>query len=373
MNERKRVDLNAAQESQERKRKDTTKATKKKNTNAGIDGSDTRYDLGHDKAERASAKQESATVHDDDDMDKGFAEWVDNINWKKAILTRILPGIVAFSAVFALGMCAAPSEKVAEKPAQKVDNVEGAYSILDKTESLKDDQNTALRKQISALQEDKHISSEELSVVTTLNTDAVKTLDPFFDAVIGIDPQASEAELATHQRNLAKHMTDSASTSTLYKLLSGSSPARELNTKVRKSGTVIVTWLGVSDAERRTYRVSVPLVSEDTVSKAEYVVSLIDGRIDGVDYLGLLDDMDRPLEAAYKDQLDAPVAPSSDSDDDSHDRGRDRARDRGRDRARDRDDSSTPQARGKDDPSCADGARAEMGKNENGQEVPTLC
>lgn len=362
MTERKRVDLNAAQEPKERKKQAKPKSTnKKKNTNAGIDGSSSRYDLGHDKAEREAAKQESTTVQDDDDMDKGFAEWVDNIDWKKAILTRILPGVVAFSAVFALGMCAAPTEKTADKPAQKVDNVEGAYSILDKTETLKDDQNTALRKQISALQEDQRISSEELAVVTTLNTDAVKTLDPFFDAVIGIDPQASEAELATHQRNLSKHMTNSASTSTLYQLLSGSSPARELNTKVRKSGTVIVTWLGVSDSERRTYRVSVPLVSEDTGAKAEYVVSLVDGRIDGIDYLGLLDDTDRPLETAYKEQLDAPVGKT------------DKPRGKGKERGGGRDGDSTPQAQAGDDPSCADGARAEMGTNDNGKQVPTLC
>lgn len=308
----KKVDLNAA------KSEENAKDSSRSKTTAGTGGTREAYDLGDDKAERTAAKNQSksnsvpASGDEDQATEKqGFIERVSNMNMKKLILFRILPGIVAVVLIFSLGMCMAPQEKVEDTTPQQVDNVEGAYSILDDVESLKDDQISALRKQLSTINDnDSRVSQEELAAITTMNQDVAKNLNPFFDAVIGIDPQASESELATHQRNLADHMTDYASTSTLYNLLSGASPAREVNHKVNKSGGVIPTWVSTSGKDRRTYLVVVPVVMEEGTAKAEYLVSLNDTKIDGIDYLGLLYDS-KPLETALDEQQKAPVGNSN--------------------------------------------------------------
>lgn len=364
----KKVDLNAAKNEEESKNASRSKTT------AGTGGTREAYNLGNDKAERTAAKNQSATADENDadsnenaDEGQGFINRVANMDMKKLILFRILPGLLAVVLVFSLGMCMAPQEKTEEATPQKVDNVEGAYSILDDVESLKDDQISALRKQMSTLEDnDSSVSQEELAAISTLNQDAAETINPFFDAVIGIDPQASESELATHQRNLADYMTDYASTSTLYNLLSGASPAREVNQKVSKAGGVIPTWVATSGKNRRTYLVVVPVVMEEGTAKAEYLVSLNDKKIDGIDYLGLLYDS-KPLETALDEQQKAPAGSNSATR--PSDNGNE-----GDQRATGNDDRSNGNASTSDaNGDCSKGDGAEVVEDENGNSRVQIC
>lgn len=370
----KKVDLTAA------KQAETEKTKRSRKTSSGTGGSDEVYDVGHDRAERTAAKNDAQETSSQDGStaatpgeDKGFMERIAEMDTKKLILGRVLPGIVVLGMVFSLGMCAAPKEKEEAAPPQQVDNVEGAYSILEDVESLKDDQIKALRKQIAVLNDEgSEVTQEELAAISMLNDDTSKTLNPFFDAVIGIDPRASESELATHQRNLAQYMTDSASTSTLYNLLSGGSPGREVNAKVTKAGGAMPSWLATSGKDRRTYLVAVPVVTEDGVVKAEYVVSMLDKKIDGIDYLGLLHDETKPLEKVLEDQQKAPIpSTGASNEDESGDAGAAPAEgvSAGVDDTRKDGMPSTKDPNG----DCAAGDKAETTTDENGQVSINLC
>lgn len=361
MADSKKVDLTAAKEAE------NAKKPKRRGTDAGTGGSNEAYNVDTDKAERIAAKNEAgaevADTANTEDEERGFIERVSEMDMKRLILFRVLPLILAVTLSFVLGLSLGGGNKQPEAAPQTVDNIEGSYSVLEDVESLKDDQIKALRKQIAALNDgESKVTQEELAAVSQLNTDTANTLNPFFDAVIAIDPQASESELATHQRNLAGYMTDSASTSTLYNLLAGTSPARELGQRVAKAGGAIPTWVSTSGKNRRTYLVVVPVVTEEGVVKAQYVVSMAESKIDGIDYLGVLNDGNNPIETVLDEQQKAPVGGvSAGRSSAANDAPADNAQGDGAASAKDADGD------------CAAGDRAEATTDENGQVNVNLC
>lgn len=305
-------------DAQKKAREDASRTYKKTSHRENDDGS---YNVDGDRAEREGAKDQvrtktrarNAFVLDDDDGDDGGdpvgvieklkdASWGDILKIGGAIFTPlIILGTVGGCAVGS-AMSSAPVE---EKPAV-ARNIEGVHGILDDVESLKDKQILSKSKQIGSMKEKGKggLSKQEFDGLARLNDDIVETLDPFFEAVIGIKKDASGAELDSAQRQVSKRVTDRASTSELYDFLRGASPAKQLNERVSKAGPVMASWMGSGKNQVRTYTVIVPLVTESGTLKAEYLVTVDKNKqIDKVEYLGLLFDGTKPVESALARQL----------------------------------------------------------------------
>lgn len=305
-------------DAQKKAREDASRTYKKASHRENDDGS---YNVDGDRAEREGAKDQvrtkakarNASVLDDDDDDDGGdpvgivdklkdASWSDILKIGGAIFTPlIILGTVGGCAVGS-AMSSAPVE---EKPAV-ARNIEGVHGILDDVESLKDKQILSKSKQIGSMKEKGKggLSKQEFDGLARLNDDIVETLDPFFEAVIGIKKDASGAELDNAQRQVSKRVTDRASTSELYDFLRGASPAKQLNEQVSKAGPVMASWMGSGENQVRTYTVIVPLVTESGTLKAEYLVTVDKNKqIDKVEYLGLLFDGTKPVESALARQL----------------------------------------------------------------------
>lgn len=305
-------------DAQKKAREEASREYKKSNYRENSDGS---YNVDGDRAERegakeqvrAKAKSRNTPILNDDDDDGGDdpvgivdklkdASWGDILKIGGAIFTPlIILGTVGGCAVGS-AMSSAPVE---DKPAV-ARNIEGVHGILDDVESLKDKQILSKSKQIGSMKEKGKggLSKQEFGGLARLNDDVVETLDPFFEAIIGIKKDASGAELDNAQRQVSKRVTDRASTSELYDFLRGSSPAKQLNEQVSKAGPVMASWIGSGKNQVRTYTVIVPLVTESGTLKAEYLVTLDKNKqIDKIEYLGLLFDGTKPIESALARQL----------------------------------------------------------------------
>lgn len=312
---------------QQKALKEASRTHKGSNYRENSDGS---YNVDGDRAERKGAKEQvrakakarNASVLDDDDEDDGDdpvgivdklkdASWDDILKIGGAIFTPLI-------ILGAMGGCAVgsamSSAPVEEKPAV-ARNIEGVHGILDDVESLKDKQVLSKSKQIGSMKEKGKggLSKQEFDGLARLNDDVVATLDPFFEAVIGIKKDASAVELDNAQRQVSKQVTDRASTSELYDFLRGASPAKQLNEQVSKAGPVMASWVGSSENQVRTYTAVVPLVTESGTLKAEYLVTLDKNKqIDKIEYLGLLFDGTKPIESALARQLAGDASKSGD-------------------------------------------------------------
>ena len=354
-------------DAQKKAREEASRKYKKSNYHENSDGS---YNVDGDRAERedakeqvrAKAKSRNTPVLDDDDGDDGDpvgivdklkdASWGDILKIGGAIFTPlIILGTVGGCAVGS-AMSSAPVE---DKPAV-ARNIEGVHGILDDVESLKDKQILSKSKQIGSMKEKGKggLSKQEFDGLARLNDDVVETLDPFFEAIIGIKKDASGAELDNAQRQVSKRVTDRASTSELYDFLRGSSPAKQLNEQVSKAGPVMASWIGSGKNQVRTYTVIVPLVTESGTLKAEYLVTLDKNKqIDKIEYLGLLFDGTKPIESALARQLTGDASKSGEkasgviggsgsSDKQSGSRGSGSERGEGESRSNDSDSDAPP-------------------------------
>lgn len=269
------------------------------------------YDVHGDKAEREGIKStvskkalNKSAKDDDDDESPTLKERIAAVSWKdvgivgSAIFVPIM--LIVGGISYNVGVSNQP--EVEEQP-EKVRNIEGAYSVLDRADGRKDDQIKALRKQIGTMRGSDDISEEEWQALSQINQDAVEVLEPFFDQVLGIARNARQAELDNYQTQLSEYLTRSASTSRFYNFLNGSSPAKQLNAKVTKVGPIVPLWAGTSPGPTRSLLIEVPIATEETTMSAQYMVTLDDRLIDEVEYLGLAFDHASPIQSALANQL----------------------------------------------------------------------
>lgn len=280
------------------------------------------YDVDRDKAEREAAKQsaESRSVvvkededeePDDDALDMSDDKFFTRLSKMSTIdiiktLWPYVAGAVLFIIVgVVLHSCTTSPETAPVDETRKVDNIDGAYSILDNVDSLKDDQILSLRKQLGGLRESNGaITKDEVAGLNQLNADVTGNLDRFMSAVLDIKANATATEMATHQKNLADYMSPGASTSTLYDFINGSSPARQLGKSVTKSGPVVPSWIASSPEGVRTYQLSVPIVSESGAMTAMYTVTVNKGgKVDDAAFNGVMVNSDIPIEGALSKQI----------------------------------------------------------------------
>lgn len=294
------VDLDALDES----------SNKKKSGDATVDGLN--------KDGTSTKSRMTISDDDDDDTDKNSKDnsndsFIDRIRSMRVTDLAALVGIPAAVMLItgtltgaALSGSNEPVQQAAPKP---VESVEGARAILDKAESIKDNQIVSLRKQMSTMkvQGESGLTVEEMKALTTISDDAVKVLDPFFTELSGIRRDANTAEMSSIQGSMKDYMTPSASTSVLYNVISGNSPARQLNTNITKSGIIKASWIGSNTDDERVYVVYVPFVAESGNYEAVYTTSLDkNGKISNVEYNGLLVDGKNSIDDTLAKQLTEP-------------------------------------------------------------------
>lgn len=308
--------IEAENDEKEQRRKNRRKSRSAAHTEKG-------YSPENDKAERDyhrnSAEADKAAkstmslndVDDEDEDDRGALEKTGSFFSSPAFKRLIMPVSVAAITGLVAGSLWSPfgSEENTEPEVQSVDSVEGAYSVLDDVESLKDDRILSLHGQIAGLNESSSpISVEEMIGLTNMSADALKVVEPFISAVLGIDRNATNAQMTTHQDNLSDYMAPEATTTELYDFLNGPNPARQLGTDVTKSGPVTLSWAGSNPNDERVYRVHAPIASELGAMSANYTISLTEtGRISGINYNGVTFGAATPVETSLAEQIQGGV------------------------------------------------------------------
>lgn len=308
--------IEAENDEKEQRRKNRRKSRSAAHTEKG-------YSPENDKAERDyhrnSAEADKAAkstmslndVDDEDEDDRGALEKAGSFFSSPAFKRLIMPVSVAAITGLVAGSLWSPfgSEENTEPEVQSVDSVEGAYSVLDDVESLKDDRILSLHGQIAELNESSSpISVEEMIGLTNMSADALKVVEPFISAVLGIDRNATNAQMTTHQDNLSDYMAPEATTTELYDFLNGPNPARQLGTDVTKSGPVTLSWAGSNSNDERVYRVHAPIASELGAMSANYTISLTEtGRISGINYNGVTFGAATPVETSLAEQIQGGV------------------------------------------------------------------
>lgn len=318
--------IEAENDEKEQRRKNRRKSRSAAHTEKG-------YSPENDKAERdyhrnsaeadKVAKSTKSTmslndVDDEDEDDRGALEKAGSFFSSPAFKRLIMPVSVAAITGLVAGSLWSPfgAEENTEPEVRTVDSVEGAYSVLDDVESLKDDRILSLHSQIAGLNESSSpISVEEMVGLTNMSADALKVVEPFISAVLGIDRNATNAQMTTHQDNLSDYMAPEASTTELYDFLNGPNPARQLGANITKSGPVTLSWAGSNPNDERVYRVHAPIASELGAMSANYTVSITEtGRISGIDYNGVTFGAATPVETSLAEQIQGDVpSPSEDS------------------------------------------------------------
>lgn len=322
-NQSHKVNLDALEDDKKASPKETPSASTTSSTGSRSDSSSNKkkasgskrdkekvYDVDTDKAEREYTKEMimSREVKDDDDDDKKITikDRFKSLTLSDFLWVTLAPMLIFGLIIGIIASALSGGEEVVEKEPEDVKSVEGAYSILDDVESLKDDQIMSLRKQIASLKSTGNgaISEEEANALVSMSNDAANALDPFFSATLGISRNAKKSEMTTHQQNLSDYFTDEASTSTIYDFLNGPTPAKQLNEDVAKSGRILPTWAGSSEKGVVTYVVYAPIVSESGTASAVYTVTLErDHKISDINYNGIVIDGKTPMTSSLAKQL----------------------------------------------------------------------
>lgn len=347
--------IEAENDEKEQRRKNRRKSRSAAHTEKGYspenDKAERDYHRNSAEADKAAKSAKSTMslndVDDDDEDDRGALEKAGSFFSSPAFKRLIMPVSVAAITGLVAGSLWSPlgSEENTEPEVRTVDSVEGAYSVLDDVESLKDDRILSLHSQIAGLNESSSpISVEEMVGLTNMSADALKVVEPFISAVLGIDRNATNAQMTTHQDNLSDYMAPEASTTELYDFLNGPNPARQLGANITKSGPVTLSWAGSNPNDERVYRVHAPIASELGAMSANYTVSITEtGRISGIDYNGVTFGAATPVETSLAEQIQGGVPSPSEgsgntSTEDSDDSG----------------DTSTGDSEGGDDETGAD-------------------
>lgn len=231
-------------------------------------------------------------------------EWGGKLKW-------ILPvaGVLLFLAGLIAGFTTAPRHDGPVQPQVKpVQAVKGLNGVLDETVHLYQDQLSTLQAQLGVLGQNTSdaIVRNDVSAIVQQQTDINKTLDPFFTTLFTLPLGADDNERATFRDELSKFMAPGKSVSVLYNLLSGSSPARQLSTPIRKTGSVIATYSAVSKDAGHIYQVVVPFATVNGVQSAVYMVELtVDHKINDIKYVGLILDGSAPYTKQLRDLVAA--------------------------------------------------------------------
>lgn len=311
--------IEAENDEKEQRRKNRRKSRSAAHTEKGYspenDKAERDYHRNSAEADKAAKSTKSTMslndVDDEDEDDRSALEKAGSFFSSPAFKRLIMPVSVAAITGLVAGSLWSPlgSEENTEPEVRTVDSVEGAYSVLDDVESLKDDRILSLHSQIAGLNESSSpISVEEMVGLTNMSADALKVVEPFISAVLGIDRNATNAQMTTHQDNLSDYMAPEASTTELYDFLNGPNPARQLGTKITKSGPVTLSWAGSNPNDERVYRVHAPIASELGAMSANYTISITEnGRISSVDYNGVTFGAATPVETSLAEQIQGDV------------------------------------------------------------------
>lgn len=311
--------IEAENDEKEQRRKNRRKSRSAAHTEKGYspenDKAERDYHRNSAEADKAAKSAKSTMslndVDDEDEDDRGALEKAGSFFSSPAFKRLIMPVSVAAITGLVAGSLWSPfgAEENTEPEVRTVDSVEGAYSVLDDVESLKDDRILSLHSQIAGLNESSSpISVEEMVGLTNMSADALKVVEPFISAVLGIDRNATNAQMTTHQDNLSDYMAPEASTTELYDFLNGPNPARQLGANITKSGPVTLSWAGSNPNDERVYRVHAPIASELGAMSANYTVSITEtGRISGIDYNGVTFGAATPVETSLAEQIQGGV------------------------------------------------------------------
>lgn len=330
--------IEAENDEKEQRRKNRRKSRSAAHTEKGYspenDKAERDYHRNSAEADKAAKSAKSTMslndVDDEDEDDRGALEKAGSFFSSPAFKRLIMPVSVAAITGLVAGSLWSPfgAEENTEPEVRTVDSVEGAYSVLDDVESLKDDRILSLHSQIAGLNESSSpISVEEMIGLTNMSADALKVVEPFISAVLGIDRNATNAQMTTHQDNLSDYMAPEASTTELYDFLNGPNPARQLGADITKSGPVTLSWAGSNPNDERVYRVHAPIASELGAMSANYTISITEnGRISGIDYNGVTFGAATPVETSLAEQIQGGVPSPSEgsgntSTEDSDDSG----------------------------------------------------
>ena len=208
--------------------------------------------------------------------------------WKR-VLAYGGTGFGALVVGIVIGAVVFMNQPVQNAP-QPVQNVKAQVSILDDIETVKDSQIATLERQLAAITEKDNLSSKQVdfAAISLANADIQTVLDPFFDRLLGVDPYAKEDALEVARKDLSQYMTDSASTTILYDILTGESPAKQLGEAGKKAGGVQVTIAGITKDQQKVYLVAIPFATEKKVQTVEYLVRLSEHKIEDVRYAGIV-------------------------------------------------------------------------------------
>lgn len=176
-----------------------------------------------------------------------------------------------------------------------VTSIESKTNISDILYGYQSDQISAIRSQFNTLNTALTNTDDETqkiisSIHQQIQTDAKDTLDPFMSRLLTLSQFAEDRELELMRNDLMKHTTD-AGANALYPLLSGRTPAKDMEADGKKSGSTMASLIGSDENNNHIYVVMTPYTANDKTVQAVYVVKINSGenKIDHITYSGILD------------------------------------------------------------------------------------
>lgn len=190
--------------------------------------------------------------------------------------------------------------------------LESRTTVEELTENYQGDQVDALRKQIEQLGSQTEVSSafsegKELLAFKRMNEDTKNVIEPFIDKLLTTPRYADDRELELKRKDLMEYTTEKGANA-LYPLLTGMSPAKDLEFDGERSASTFSTLLGVDKNDNQVYFTMTPYRANDEVVNATYIIKVDkeESLITYATYTGILgsDSTGNITYEALKDALD---------------------------------------------------------------------
>ena len=229
---------------------------------------------------------------------------------KKALITpkvqellvkSVLPTTVAL--VVGVGVGATLfSVNETQESVKTVSKIKATSSVIENTENVKNSQINSLKQQLATLTNktengttlSSSVDKTSFDFVKTLNDNTVKTLDPFFDKLLKLKPNATDNELKALAKDIQPFFVKEFNEQKIIDFLKQNNASKALKTETNKVASVTATMAFSSNENARTYIIIVPFGAKNQkVYNAFYTLTTDkEHKISDIQYSGYSNDTD---------------------------------------------------------------------------------
>lgn len=244
-----------------------------------------------DRVRKRNEAEDEAIAEEDELNDKG------RLSKRQLLLYMILPafgaalvtGVLAFIIGMSLGASNAPEPEYDMSNVREPAQITHRQSLEEAIRDVRESQLTALHKQFEAVSSTETVTLEN-DRIARANVAVANYIDPFLDRLLAMDRYADAGRMDAVRSDLTEYVSDSMGADALYNIVTGQTPARDMEENGFKSGTTFTTLVGMDAESREVYLTFTPFTTDTRTVNVIYLFRFQGGGYIGhAEYIGYMD------------------------------------------------------------------------------------